>query len=79
MGSLLASSLTDCAVLTTEGEKLGTLAGVEMNVRTGELDSLRVRSHDDVADDYHVDDGYLVIPADGLNATDECLLVRPPR
>lgn len=82
MGSRLASSLTDCAVLTTEGTKLGTLAGVEMSVPTGELAALRVRSHDgtaDVPDDYRVDDDYLVIPADGLKATDEYLLVRLPR
>lgn len=46
MSQVLASSLPEKPVLSADGRKLGTIADLTMNVRTGELEHVVIETED---------------------------------
>ncbi|MFB6250935.1 MAG: PRC-barrel domain-containing protein [Halobellus sp.] len=77
---VLASSLSGCEVMTTEGKELGTVESMTMDPRTGALQFLRLGPHNGGGSGFHrIENGQLLIPADHIEAKQDYLLVRPPR
>ena len=80
MDSVLVSSLAGHPVMTTDGVELGTVENITMNVKTGELTSLRLDSDNHSASGFErTETGQLLVPADRVEAKQDYLLVAPPR
>ena len=83
MTTVLASTLSGKPVLSTNGEELGTIENITMNVDTGELEQVFVAPATDVpagtarAFDT-TEDGTIVVPAECMRDVDDCLLVDRP-
>ena len=80
MDSVLASSLSGCNVMTTDGAELGTVENVTMDPSTGALEHLRLDPNDRATSGFdRAEDGQLLVPAHRVEAKKDYLLVSPPR
>ncbi|GAB3668705.1 PRC-barrel domain-containing protein [Halopiger thermotolerans] len=83
MTTVLASTLSGKSVLSTNGEELGTIENVTMNLASGELEQVFVAPATDVptaaARAFETtDDGTLIVPAECVRDVDDYLLVERP-
>ena len=83
MTTVLASTLSGKSVLSTSGEKLGTIENITMNLASGELEEVFVAPASDaprgsVRGLETTDDGTLVVPARWVRDVDDCLLIERP-
>jgi len=74
MREVLATKLSDRPVLADDGETLGTVHNVTMNLRTGELETLTFDPDADVDADTD-DDGRVRMPAECIQSVDDYLVV----
>ncbi len=80
MDSVLASTLQDCYVMTTDGVGLGTLEQISMDTDTGELKHLHIDLDGEETGGFHrIEEGNLLVPAHRIKSKQEYLLVKPPR
>ncbi|MDQ2055561.1 PRC-barrel domain-containing protein [Halobellus sp. H-GB7] len=80
MDSALASSVAGCSVMTTDGVELGTVENITVNVKTGNLEHLRLDPDGQQTRGFkRNDEGQLLIPADRIEAKHDYLLIAPPR
>ncbi|OVE85649.1 PRC-barrel domain-containing protein [Natronolimnobius baerhuensis] len=79
MVMVLASTLSGKPVLSTNGEELGTVENITMNVDTGALEAVRVAPATDTIRGFDVaENGSLLVPAACLCDVDDYLLVERP-
>lgn len=76
MPEVLASTLPDKPVLTTDGRELGTVHNLTIEQRTGELETLLVEPNRSEFDGLETTEGgYIPIPAEMISGFDDHLMV----
>jgi sporulation protein YlmC with PRC-barrel domain len=76
MTTVLASTLSETAVMRSDGVELGTVQSITMNVETGELERLFVTpTIDDLRGVDTNADGKIVVPARCMTDVDDYLIV----
>ncbi|RKD97835.1 PRC-barrel domain-containing protein [Halopiger aswanensis] len=83
MTTVLASTLSGKPVLSTSGEKLGTIENITMNLASGELEEVFVAPANEgrtgAARAFETtDDGTLIVPAGCMRDVDDYLLIERP-
>jgi sporulation protein YlmC with PRC-barrel domain len=78
MDKLLASSLSEYHIMTTEGAEIGKLENITFDPKTGHLEHLRVDPFEEAETDFpQTEEGKLQIPAEAVSAVNDYLLVEP--
>ncbi|WP_226011580.1 PRC-barrel domain-containing protein [Halomicrobium salinisoli] len=75
MREVLATKLSDRPVLADDGETIGTVHNVTMNLRTGDLETLTVDPDADVDAVETDSEGRIRLPAECIESVDDYLVV----
>ncbi len=76
MPEVLASALPEKPVLSSDGREIGVVHGLTMDVRTGSLDALIVKTdRTDIDALETIDDGHLRVPATMIRGMDDQVIV----
>ncbi|WP_225332783.1 PRC-barrel domain-containing protein [Halomicrobium urmianum] len=75
MREVLATKLSDRPVLAADGETIGTVHNVTVNLRTGDLETLTVDPDDALEAVETDDDGRVRLPAECIESVDDYLVV----
>jgi sporulation protein YlmC with PRC-barrel domain len=79
MSAVLAKTLSDKAVMGTDGTELGSLYNITMDLKTGSLDHLLVSPHDSTpmrAVNFETDDGgRFRVPVECVEAVKDYIVV----
>ncbi|EMA11228.1 PRC-barrel domain-containing protein [Haloarcula marismortui] len=79
MQTVLASTLSNTRVMSTDGQELGTLHNVTFHTADGNLNQLIIDTDAEELFGKEQDgDGYVRLPADLIESLRDHLIIRPP-
>lgn len=79
MQTVLAGTLSDTRVMSTDGQELGTLHNVTFHTAGGNLNQLVIETDaEELFGKERDEDGYVRLPAELIESLRDHLIIRPP-